>query len=139
MDLAQPRKVEIEVDGETLTHYLRELPSTEWLAWQRKIGELNGQSDTLAQVMLWYDEHIVKVAGYTYGEVDLMVARAPRDPTDRSDPTDPTDRARDWRSLIPGAHKLAAWTESVTGDNLKKKLLATSKDSTTPSGAAPEK
>lgn len=119
MDLAVPRRVEIETQGESLVHYIRELPTAQWLAWQRKIGQLNGDGDTLAQVALWYDEHVVKVEGYTFKGKELM-------------------QIDDWKSLIPGAHKLAAWTELVTGDNLKKKSLTTSNPSPSPSEPAQE-
>jgi hypothetical protein len=136
MDLAIPRKVEIEVGGEKLAHYFRELPTREWLSWQRKIGELG--DDALEKIALWYDEHIAKVEGYVYNGVDIMALSYPL-PSPSTGEGKGEGAVSDWKSLIPGAHKIFAWNEYLTGDELKKKSSTISTSSPTPPSDAPEK
>ena len=136
------RKVEIDIQGEKLAHYFDELRGDEWLTFQRQLAELNGDGDTAKRILLLYDARCKKVEGYSITEQSVESKALRSDLSSQSSALNaiPIDlmaaHPDDWRDYIPGDHKAAAWLELITGDNLKKKLEANSKDSPTPSEPA---
>ena len=127
------RKVEIEIEGESLAHFFAELNDAEFIQFSREYAEAAGGGDmpNAQYFVMVYNAQCKKVEGYAYNGVDLMSLPSP---SGRGE-----GEGVAWCDLIPAAHKQLAVIERLTGANAKKNSATNSTDSETSPKAVQEK